>query len=269
MSGQQIISTKKGGFQWQNWDMKSGYKTTQWRSTVTAPLCASCNKSVFPAEELNAAGQKFHKLCLKCVSCNALLNSGNLNEHEKKVYCTSCYRRQFGPRGVGRGLANSLTTTIETPPMSPALNRIENNIDIHRFHRETSTGSSPSRTSSDDDFRQCFYQVQNFAAQPPTLTNHFNPRINSSSLSSSSSFKMFNNSTNVCPRCSKTVYSAEEVKAIGKSFHKRCYTCANCKSSINAGRYSEHEGEIYDNNCYQRLFGPKGISTATISTGRL
>lgn len=129
---------------------------------------------------------------------------------QSNVFLSFCFP------SVGRGLANSLTTTIETPPMSPALNRIENNIDIHRFHRETSTGSSPSRTSSDDDFRQCFYQVQNFAAQPPTLTNHFNPRINSSSLSSSSSFKMFNNSTNVCPRCSKTVYSAEEVKAIGK-----------------------------------------------------
>jgi len=33
------------------------------------------------------------------VSCNTLLNSGNLNEHDKKIYCTACYRRQFGPHG--------------------------------------------------------------------------------------------------------------------------------------------------------------------------
>ncbi|CAF5205335.1 unnamed protein product, partial [Rotaria magnacalcarata] len=55
------------------------------------------------------------------------------------------------------------------------------------------------------------------------------------------------------------------------SFHKRCYTCAHCKKSINGGRYSEHEGELYDNNCYQRLFGPKGvgygIGSGALSTG--
>jgi hypothetical protein len=33
------------------------------------------------------------------VSCNNLLNSGNVNEHEKKIYCIGCYRRQFGPHG--------------------------------------------------------------------------------------------------------------------------------------------------------------------------
>ena len=33
------------------------------------------------------------------VSCNTLLNSGNINEHEKKIYCVGCYRRQFGPQG--------------------------------------------------------------------------------------------------------------------------------------------------------------------------
>ncbi len=38
-----------------------------------------------------------HKF-LSLASCNALLNSANLNEHEKKIYCVSCYRRQFGPR---------------------------------------------------------------------------------------------------------------------------------------------------------------------------
>jgi hypothetical protein len=88
----------------------------QWRSTVSAPLCAFCNKSVYPAEEVIAAGQKFHKLCLKCgnifffiiqilshfpslASCNTLLNSGNLNERDKSIYCVTCYRREFGPRG--------------------------------------------------------------------------------------------------------------------------------------------------------------------------
>ena len=32
-------------------------------------------------------------------TCSTLLNSGNLNEHDKKIYCVGCYRRQFGPHG--------------------------------------------------------------------------------------------------------------------------------------------------------------------------
>jgi hypothetical protein len=56
------------------WDEKPGYKPAQWRSTVTAPTCALCNKAVFPAEEVIGGGQKFHKFCLKCTACNTLLN---------------------------------------------------------------------------------------------------------------------------------------------------------------------------------------------------
>ncbi|UJR09195.1 hypothetical protein I4U23_013443 [Adineta vaga] len=213
-----------------NWDIKTSYKPALWRSTVTAPLCALCNKTVYPAEELTAAGQKFHKLCLKCTTCNTLLNSGNLNEHEKKTYCVPCHRRQFGPQGVGRGLASTSSFNADMLSTSPRSNTIEMNLENHRYQRKISTGSSPSRTSSDDDSRHI----------------------------SGVGFKMMSISQNICPRCSKTVYSAEEVKAAGKSFHKRCYSCAHCKGSISGGRYSEHDGELYDNNCYQRLFGPEG-----------
>ncbi len=111
------MASNRSSFQSSTWDEQSPYKPTQWRSTVSAPSCALCQKAVFPAEEVIGAGQKYHKLCLKCsqfsplifflslflfyciVSCNTLLNSGNLNEHDKKIYCVACYRRQFGPHG--------------------------------------------------------------------------------------------------------------------------------------------------------------------------
>ncbi len=62
-----MTTSNKGGFQWQNWNLKTGYKPIKWRSiTITAPLCGFCNKTVYPAEEVLGAGQKFHKFCLKC-----------------------------------------------------------------------------------------------------------------------------------------------------------------------------------------------------------
>ena len=166
-------------------------------------------------------------------ACNTLLNSGNLNEHEKRIYCVPCHRRQFGPHGgrnsfilktedytsrclVGRGLATALPTDLDTPPSSPSSNKEENNSIIeltnNGFNRETSIGSSPSRTSSDDDSRQTtslpFASGITIVNRPASLA--------AASVTNGTAFKMMTISGNICPRCSKTVYSAEEVKAAGK-----------------------------------------------------
>ena len=53
-----MMRARKGGFRWQNWDLKAGYRPVQWRSTVSAPLCAFCNKAVFPAEEIYCGWDK-------------------------------------------------------------------------------------------------------------------------------------------------------------------------------------------------------------------
>jgi cysteine/glycine-rich protein len=275
------MTSNKTGYLSSTWDEQSPYKPTQWRSTVSAPLCAFCNKAVFPAEEVIGAGQKYHKLCLKCISCNNLLNSGNVNEHEKKIYCIGCYRRQFGPHGVGRGLGTTTSPSLDTPPSSPSFHQTEpksnsqlTNSENDEFQRDTSLNSTRSRTFSDDDSRYNNPQMNSVTFIGGVTTRQtVSPlqRPPSNSLTNGTAFKMMSLSGNICPRCSKPVYSAEEVKAAGKSFHKRCYTCAHCKKSINAARYSEHEGELYDNNCYQRLFGPKGvgfgIGSGTLSTG--
>ncbi|CAF4018546.1 unnamed protein product [Adineta steineri] len=274
------MAANKGGYQSSTWDEQSAYKPTQWRSTVSAPSCALCNKAVFPAEEVIGAGQKYHKLCLKCSSCNTLLNSGNVNEHDKKIYCMGCYRRQFGPHGVGRGLGTTVSQSLDTPPTSPNSNRVEtefnsetNNSDNDNSQQRNSLTSSQVRTSPDDDRRHSNSQMNSVTYIGGVTTRQTVstvPRPSSANLSNGSGFKMSSKSGNTCPRCSKTVYLAEEVKAAGKSFHKSCYTCAHCKKSINAARYCEHEGELYDNNCYQRLFGPKGvgygIGSGTLST---
>lgn len=116
---------------------------------------------------------------------------------------------------VGHGLGTTLPCNTDTPPNSPSSNRIEINIDNHRHQRKTSTGSSPSRTSSDDDSRQTVsmpFASSVTARQKITTTN----RPVSSSVTNGAAFKMMSISQNICPRCSKTVYSAEEVKAAGK-----------------------------------------------------
>ncbi|CAF1508292.1 unnamed protein product [Rotaria magnacalcarata] len=258
-----MASTRNSSQSLENTD-RSNSKPGQWRASISAPLCAFCNKSVYPAEELTAAGQKFHKLCLKCVSCNTILSLGNFNEREKKLYCSGCYRRQHGPRTVGYGIATTLTPSLDTPPTSPDSNQEEidstrelTNTDDDNTDRKTPINSSPSHASSDDD-----YLRSSIPYPDERVTRQALPTVNrptATTVVSGAAFKMMSISGKICPRCSKTVYSAEEVKAVGKSFHKRCYTCANCKGTISGANFSERDGELYDNKCYQRLFGSKGI----------
>jgi hypothetical protein len=120
---------------------------------------------------------------------------------------------------------------LDTPPSSPRLNRLEganlnnetSNVDGHRNERKTSTGSSPSRTSSDDDSRISNPQMNSVTyiggvTTKQTMSTMHRP--SSTNLTNGSLFKMMSISGNICPRCSKTVYSAEEIKAAGKVMKK-------------------------------------------------
>ncbi len=115
---------------------------------------------------------------------------------------------------------------MDTPPSSPGLNRIETkfngyliNTDNDHSERKTSLGSTQSRTSSDDDSRHSNSQMSGVTYVGGTTTRQTMPtnqRSPSTSMTNGTAFKMMTVSGNICPRCSKTVYSAEEVKAAGK-----------------------------------------------------
>jgi len=62
----------------------------------------------------------------------------------------------------------------------------------------------------------------------------------------------------VCPRCDKNVYFAEEVKGLGKSFHKMCFKCTGCGKMLDSGSITEHDNQMFCNACYRKNFGPKG-----------
>ena len=49
--------------------------------------------------------QKFHFPAFFSFSgnCKKLLDSGNITEHDGEMFCTSCYRKFFGPKGYGFG----------------------------------------------------------------------------------------------------------------------------------------------------------------------
>lgn len=69
------METHDGTTQTGEWNPCNQRKSAPWKSTVSAPTCALCTKPVFPAEEVIGAGQKYHKLCLKCGNSYSHLHS--------------------------------------------------------------------------------------------------------------------------------------------------------------------------------------------------
>lgn len=67
-----------------------------------------------------------------------------------------------------------------------------------------------------------------------------------------------------CPRCSKSVYFAEQVKAIGKTWHKGCLRCSECGTSLDSSRLTEKDGDPLCHRCYNKLHGPAGSGYALL-----
>lgn len=78
------------------------------------PLCARCSKPAYFAEAVTGAttgGRVWHRACLKCESCGTTLKKGTLEEGPSEeaahhgegmnTFCKLCYKKLFGPRGIG------------------------------------------------------------------------------------------------------------------------------------------------------------------------
>jgi len=77
------------------------------------PKCPRCTKEVYSAEEVMAAGSKWHQGCFKCKECNASLNSSTLRDKDKEIYCEACYGKLFGAKGFRPGSGGAIASFDE------------------------------------------------------------------------------------------------------------------------------------------------------------
>lgn len=61
-----------------------------------------------------------------------------------------------------------------------------------------------------------------------------------------------------CETCKKTVYPMERLAADKKVFHKTCFKCAECKSTLRLGNYAALQGKLYCKPHFKQLFKTKG-----------
>lgn len=64
--------------------------------------------------------------------------------------------------------------------------------------------------------------------------------------------------SNICLKCNRPVYAAEELLAGGNKWHKICFKCNLCNKRLDSVNVNAHENALYCKQCYARKFGPKG-----------
>jgi len=74
-----------------------------------------------------------------------------------------------------------------------------------------------------------------------------------------------------CPRCRGVVFAAEQMLAKGSVWHKKCFSCSECKRPLDSVLACDGpDREIHCRACYGKMFGPKGYGyghTPTLSSG--
>ena len=62
----------------------------------------------------------------------------------------------------------------------------------------------------------------------------------------------------VCPRCTGRVFEAEKQIAKPGSYHRRCFTCVECKHQMDPTNFANGpDNEIYCVHCYELIHGKK------------
>ncbi|CAH8619841.1 unnamed protein product [Schistosoma rodhaini] len=69
-----------------------------------------------------------------------------------------------------------------------------------------------------------------------------------------------------CPVCSKNVYFAEEIRAMGRAFHKQCFKCCQCSKALDSFTANDHKGSLYCKSCYAKNYGPNSYGFSTNGT---
>ncbi|KAJ7619399.1 LIM-domain-containing protein [Roridomyces roridus] len=251
-------------------------------------ICPRCSKAVYAAEQVLGPGRKYyHKPCLSCTSCSKRLDSFTLLEHDEEPYCKSCHAKNFGTHNV----PNRTADPLRTPPRRPTVDSSSPSSPDTQSSpsRPSNTGRfgpdglprtvqlSPTRipedseqvTDADDEntSRPMAPVAERYAAAAAVQRRHMTgdgqvtpPRSIPRTLTGGSpSPRRYGADNPACARCGKSVFFAEQVKAVNKVFHKSCLRCTVCSTSLDSNRLRDHEGEPHCSRCYTKLWGPGGL----------
>ncbi|EGF84243.1 hypothetical protein BATDEDRAFT_15575 [Batrachochytrium dendrobatidis JAM81] len=230
-----------------------------------AVMCVRCNKAVYFQEQMVAPGGTWHKNCLTCTECNKRLDSTNISENNKQVYCKTCHGRMFGPKGYGFGGGAGVLSMDTKPSMVTATSQ-------SRITGKSEANMSASTDIPNTDSSQTAYVASSatagdekvYSANTSSLRSAYegattgSSAVNHAPRPASAAASKYGGAEK-CTRCTKAVYFAEQVIGPGNlKYHKTCFKCSSCNKQLDTGSVSSKDVAIFCKPCHGRQFGPKG-----------
>ncbi|KAG7447302.1 uncharacterized protein BT62DRAFT_986600 [Guyanagaster necrorhizus] len=223
------------------------------------PVCPRCEKVVYAAEQVMGPGRKlYHKPCLKCSTCKKRLDSYTLLEHDQEPYCKSCHVQNFGTRDLRQANLPYAASPTRSNAELPDTKGHEEQEEEKDTLNDLSSGS-PTLASTVE--RNNTLDAINRIAKPLIQTStgtRYGAALGTVSPQTTGKKWGGASTTPRCPKCNGLVYFAEQVKAVGKTYHKACLRCMECNTLLDSTRLRDHDGTPLCGRCYSKLHGPQG-----------
>ncbi|CAM8977818.1 unnamed protein product [Rhodiola kirilowii] len=69
---------------------------------------------------------------------------------------------------------------------------------------------------------------------------------------------IYGGTTQKCRACEKTVYLVDQLTADNRVYHRACFRCHHCKSTLKLFNYNSFEGVLYCKPHYDQLYKMTG-----------
>ncbi|KAF7970402.1 hypothetical protein HWV62_24201 [Athelia sp. TMB] len=156
--------------------------------------------------------------------------------------------------GTATNVGRATTGFPRTVPLSPSkTGSYAAPVEAPRSPTRSATLGRANSTASPRSFEQA---VSTPLTQTATGTRYGMALLGGTPTGSPA--RQWGGGTPQCPKCGKSVYFAEQVKATGKTWHKACLRCVECGTTLDSKKLTEKDGEPHCHRCYGRLHGPQG-----------
>ena len=253
--------------------------------------CPRCSGKVFEAEKMSMKSGHYHKKCFSCFECRRPMDYSLATDGpDWEVYCTTCYQRNFGPQSFKSDVEALYRTDVIKPTDGSGCPICGGA--VFEFEKVLSKNKSYHKKCA-----KCIGCNTNLDSR--TLCDGMDGRIYCNGCNSrkfgSATYRGANTQNwvdgsvqiskeypgarpcdpddpNACNRCQLKVYELERVSCKNGVWHKYCFYCNGCRTSLNSTlvmAYESPDKQIYCKSCYHEAFGEGNIPLIYTETSKI
>ncbi|XP_045493669.1 four and a half LIM domains protein 2 isoform X5 [Colias croceus] len=191
--------------------------------------CEECNKTIgIDSKDLSYKDKHWHEACFLCAKCRVSLVDKQFGSKHDKIYCGNCYDAQFASRCDGCG-------------------------QVFR------AGTKKMEYKTRQWHEKCFCCV---VCKNPIGTKSFIPREQEIYCAGCYEDKFATR----CVKCNKIITQGG-VTYKSEPWHRECFTCTNCDTSLAGQRFTSRDEKPYCADCFGELFAKRCTSCTKPITG--